>query len=584
MIGSGMRRPATASATSRLAAASVAALLVLAALRAGGPAAAAGPEAAAIQLEDATAQAGLDYRNLFGGPDKPYIIESTGNGAAWLDYDGDGDLDLFIANGSTLDRQAKGESGPGNRLYRNEGAGRFKDATAGSGLEGGYWGSGVAAGDYDNDGFVDLYVTTILEGNRLYRNNGNGTFSDVTARAGVGGGKRVSVSAAFLDYDRDGRLDLFAANYVKFDRPYLDRVSPFCFWKGLRVFCGPTGVAGDQNILYHNNGDGTFSDVTRAAGLVSDELKSLGVVAADLDADGWTDLYVASDSTIQALYRNRGDGTFEDVSLQSGAGYSQQGRAQAGMGVDAGDYDGDGRPDLFVTTFQDDYNTLYHNDGKLRFSDVTYAAKIGQVSFTRLSWGTGFQDLDNDGWLDVFVASGHVYPQVDAARLQQETYAQQNQVLRNLGDGTFADVTAGAGSGMQVVKSSRGVAFGDYDDDGRTDAVVVNMDDGVTLLHNATRNGHHWLTVRTVGTRANRDGIGATVRLRAGGREQVREVRTSGSFASANDPRARFGLGTAASVERLEVKWLGGATQTFTNVPIDRVVVVSEGEGLKAAP
>ena len=579
-----MPRPATASARARFAAAAGAAVLLLAALRAVAPVTAAGPEAGAIQLEDATARAGLDYRNLFGGPGKPYIIESTGNGAAWLDYDADGDLDLFIVNGSTLERQAKGEPGPGNRLYRNDGAGGFKDVTAESGLQGGYWGSGVAAGDYDNDSFVDLYVTTILEGNRLYHNNGNGTFSDVTAKAGVGGGRHVSSSAAFFDYDRDGRLDIFAANYVKFDRPYLDKVSPFCLWKGLRVFCGPTGVAGDSNVLYHNNGDGTFSDVTRAAGMVNDELKSLGVVAADLDADGWTDLYVASDSTIQALYRNRGDGTFEDVSLQSGAGYSQQGRAQAGMGVDAGDYDGDGRLDLFVTTFQDDYNTLYHNDGKLRFSDVTYAAKIGQVSFTRLSWGTGFQDFDNDGWPDIFVASGHVYPQVDAARLPQETYAQQNQVLRNLGDGTFADVTAGAGPGMQVVKSSRGVAFGDYDGDGRTDAVVVNMDDTVTLLHNTTRNDHHWLTVRAVGARANRDGIGARVRVRAGGRDQVREVRTSGSFASSNDPRAHFGLGAAAKIELLEVKWPGGATQTFNEVPIDRVVVVSEEEGLKPAP
>ena len=579
-----MARPATASVLAGITAAG-AALLALAALRAGAAAAAAAAEgAAAIQLEDATARARLDYRNLFGGPGKPYIIESTGNGAAWLDYDADGDVDLFIANGSTLERQAKGEPGPGNRLYRNDGQGGFKDVTAESGLQGGYWGSGVAAGDYDNDGFVDLYVTTILEGNRLYRNNGNGTFSDVTARAGVGGGPRVSVSAAFFDYDRDGRLDLFAANYVKFDRPYLERVSPFCFWKGLRVFCGPTGVAGDPNVLYHNNGDGTFTDVTRAAGLVNPELKSLGVVAADLDGDGWTDLYVASDSTIQALYRNRGDGTFEDVSLQSGAGYSQQGRAQAGMGVDAGDYDGDGRLDLFVTTFQDDYNTLYHNDGSLRFSDVTYAAKIGQVSFTRLSWGTGFHDLDNDGWLDLFVASGHVYPQVDAARLPQETYAQQNQVLRNLGDGTFADVTGDAGSGLKLVQSSRGVAFGDYDDDGKTDAVVVNMDEGLALLHNTTRNGHHWLTVRTIGSRSNRDGLGAWIRLRAAGRQQVREVRTSGSFASANDPRAHFGLGTTAKVDLLEVKWPSGAKQSFSEVPIDRVVVVSEEEGLRPPP
>jgi len=581
-----MARPAPARSKALFAAFACApAFLGIAALRRGPNAdAAAATEDAAIRFEDTTDQARLDYRNLFGGAGKPYIIESTGNGAAWIDYDGDGRIDLFVVNGSTLERQEKGERGPGNRLYHNEGQGAFKDVTAGSGLEGGYWGSAVAAGDYDNDGFVDLYVTTILEGNHLYHNNGNGTFTDVTARAGVGGGRRDSVSAAFFDYDRDGRLDLFVANYVRFDRPYLDRVSPYCLWKGLRVFCGPTGVAGDANVLYHNNGDGTFTDVTRAAGLLNPELKSLGVVTADLDDDGWPDVYVASDSTIQALYRNRGDGSFEDMSLQSGAGYSQEGRAQSGMGVDAGDYDGDGRPDLFVTTFQDDYKTLYHNDGGLHFSDATYGARLGQVSFSRLSWGTGFQDFDNDGWVDLFVASGHVYPQVDGARLPQETYAQQNQVLRNLGDRTFADVTPSAGPGLQVVKSSRGVAFGDFDDDGRIDAVVVNMDDKLTLLHNVTRNGNHWLTVRAVGARSNRDGIGARVRVRAGGRDQIREVKTSGSYASANDPRVHFGLGAASVIESLEVKWPSGARQVFRDVPGDRIVVVREEEGLRRPP
>jgi hypothetical protein len=559
------------------------ALLVAEALprgaRAGAPA-----EDGAIRLEDATVAARLDYRNVFGSPQKPYIIESTGNGAAFFDYDDDGCLDLFVVNGSSLERQAKGERGPGNRLYHNDCKGVFTDVTAGSGLEGGYWGSGVAAGDYDNDGLVDLYVTTILEGNHLYHNEGHGTFRDLTVPAGVGGGSHDSVSAAFFDYDRDGRLDLFVANYVRFDRPYLDRVSPFCLWKGLHVFCGPTGVAGDTNVLYHNNGDGTFTDVTRAAGLVNLELKSLGVVAADLDGDGWPDLYVASDSTIQALYRNRGDGTFEDVSLQSGTGYSQDGRAQSGMGVDAGDYDGDGRFDLFITTFQDDYKTLFHNDGNLRFSDVTYAARIGQVAFNRLSWGTGFHDLDNDGWADLFVASGHVYPQVDGARLPQETYAQQNQILRNLGNGTFADVTGNGGPGLRVIRSSRGVAFGDYDNDGRVDAVVVNMDDHLTLLHNTTVNANHWLTVRTIGTKSNRDGIGARLRIRAGGRDQVREVKTSGSYASASDPRVHFGLGGAGRIESLEVKWPSGARQVFVDVPVDRLVVVHEGEGLRSAP
>jgi hypothetical protein len=389
------------------------------------------------------------------------------------------------------------------------------------------------------------------------------------------------VGAAFFDYDRDGRLDLLVANYVRFDRAYLDGASPFCLWKGLKVFCGPTGVAGEANVLYHNNGDGTFTDVTAKAGLVNPELKSLGLLTADLDDDGWPDVYVASDSTIQGVYRNRGDGTFEDVSLSSGAGYSQDGRAQAGMGVDTGDFDGDGKADLFVTTFQDDYKTLYKGDGTLRFSDVTYAARIGQVSFNRLSWGTAFRDFDNDGWEDLFVASGHVYPQVDAARLAQETYAQQNQVLRNLGNGVFADVTATAGPGLQVIKSSRGAAFGDYDDDGRVDVVVVNMDDTLTLLHNTTGTAHHWLAVRTIGTKSNRDGIGTRVRVRAGGREQAREVRTSGSYASANDPRVHFGLGSEARAERLEVKWPSGTLQTFKDVPADRVVVVHEDEGIR---
>ncbi len=576
-----MGRPRPARARALIVAfASGLALLTMAARHPGAGAAAGGP----IQFEDATEPARLDYRNLFGSPGKPYIIESTGNGAAWIDYDGDGFMDLFVVNGSTLERQAKGERGPGNRLYHNDGKGTFKDVTTGSGLEGGYWGSAVAAGDYDNDGLVDLFVTTILEGNHLYHNDGNGTFSDVTAKAGVGGGKTDSVSAAFFDYDHDGRLDLFVTNYVQFDRPYLDRVSPYCLWKGLRVFCGPTGVAGSANVLYHNNGDGTFKDVTRAAGLMNPELKSLGVVTADLDDDGWPDIYVASDSTIQGLYRNRGNGSFEDVSLQSGTGYSQDGRAQSGMGIDAGDYDGDGRPDLFVTTFQDDYKPLYHNDGNLRFSDVTYAARIGQVSFNRLSWGTGFQDFDNDGWEDLFVASGHVYPQVDAAHLSQETYGQQNQVLRNLGNGSFADVTATGGPGLQVVKSSRGVAFGDFDNDGRIDAVVVNMDDSLTLLHNTTKNANHWLTVRTIGARSNRDGIGARVRVRAGGRDQIREVKTSGSYASASDPRVHFGLGAPSRIESLEVKWPSGAKQVFTDVPEDHIVVVHEEEGLRPQP
>jgi hypothetical protein len=537
------------------------------------------PDEPPIRFEEASAGAGVgSYRNLFGVAEKPYIIESTGNGAAWLDYDNDGRLDLFVANGSTLDRQAKGTPGPGNSLYHNEGDGKFSDVTEKSGLKGGYWGSAVAAGDYDNDGLTDLFVTTVLESNHLYRNNGNGTFTDATSKAGVGGGTRSSASAAWLDHDRDGDLDLFVTNYVTFDPAYIDKVSPYCLWKGLRVYCGPVGVPADGDTFYRNNGDGTFSDATSEAGLDKQKLKSLGVVAADFDGDGLPDLYVAADSTINALFRNKGDGTFEDVSLLSGAGYSQDGRAQSGMGVDVGDYDGDGRPDLFVTNFQDDYNTLYRNEGGFLLTDVTNQANLAQASFTRLGWGTAFRDFDNDGLLDLFVANGHVYPQVDAAAIP-ESYAQQNQLFRNTGRGRFADVTAGAGGAMQVIKGSRGAAFADYDNDGRMDLVIVNIDDSLSLLRNATTNDHHWLTVQLVGVRSNRAGLGASLKLKVGNRTLIREIRTSGSYASSNDPRAHFGLGSAESVESLVIEWPSGKRQKLETVPVDRILVVHEDSG-----
>ncbi len=529
---------------------------------------------------EAISEAGLDYQNLFGGPEKLYLVESTGNGAAWLDYDNDGWLDLFVVNGSTFELQEKGEGGPGNRLYHNRKNGTFEDVTSGSGLEGGYWGSGVAVGDYDNDGFVDLYVTTVLEGNHLYHNDGDGSFTDVTAEAGVEGGLRDSASAAFFDYDRDGHLDLFVTNYTRFDRAYIDRFSPYCLWKDLRVFCGPIGVPGDSNVLYHNNGDGSFSDVTRDAGVFNPKLRSLGVVTADLDDDGWPDIYVASDATINALYRNRGNGTFEDVSLVSGTGYSHDGRSQSGMGVDAGDYNGDGRLDLFVLNFQEDYNTLYRNEGDLSFADVTLSAKLGRVSFRQLGWGTGFRDFDNDGRLDLFVANGHVYPQVDSSHLP-DTYAQQNQLFRNIGSGQFSEVTDRAGESLEMVQASRGVAFGDFDNDGRMDVLVVNMDDTLTLLHNTTRNDNHWLMIKVIGSKSNRDGIGARLRLTAGGQTQVREVKTAGSFVSSNDPRVHFGLGPADNIERLEILWPSGETQSFQGVPVDRFLVIHEKEGMK---
>jgi hypothetical protein len=438
----------------------------------------------------------------------------------------------------------------------------------------------VAVGDYDNDGLVDLYVTTVLEGNRLYHNDGAGSFTDVTAEAGVGGDLRDSASAAFFDYDRDGHLDLFVTNYSTFDRDYIDRFSPYCIWKDLRVFCGPIGAPTDANVLYHNNGDGSFSNVTQEAGVLNPKLRSLGVVTADFDDDGWPDIYVASDATVNALYHNQGNGTFKDVAMISGTGYSHDGRSQSGMGVDAGDYDGDGRLDLIVLNFQEDYNTLYRNEGGLSFTDVTLSAKLGRASFRRLGWGTGFRDFDNDGRLDLFVANGHVYPQVDSSHLP-DTYAQQNQLFRNLGNGQFSEVTATAGESLELVQASRGVASGDFDNDGRMDMLVVNMDDTLTLLHNTTHNDNHWLMIRVIGSKSNRDGIGARLRLTTGGQTQIREVKTAGSFASSNDPRVHFGLGPAENIERLEILWPSGEKQSFQGVPVDRFLVIHEEEGMK---
>jgi len=535
-----------------------------------------------IQFEEVSEKAGVaSYQNLFGGSEKTYIIESTGNGAAWLDFDNDGWLDLFVVNGSTRERQAEGTPGPGNRLYHNNGDGTFTDVTDPSGLKGGYWGSAVAAGDYDNDGYTDLFVSTVMESNHLYHNNGDGTFTDSTTEAGVGGGGRDSVSSAWLDYDKDGDIDLFVTNYVTFDQEYLEKVSPHCLWKGLRVFCGPVGVPPDIDNLYRNNGDSTFTDVTAAAGLLEQKIKSLGVVIADFDVDGWPDIYVAADATLNALYRNRGDGTFEDLSLLSGTGYSQDGRAQSGMGVDAGDFDGDGKPDLFVTNFQDDYNTLYHNDGDFLFTDTTNEANLGQTSFTRLGWGAGLRDFDNDGRLDLFVANGHVYPQIDAADLP-ESYTQQNQLFRNIGRGRFTNSTPGAGAALQIIKGSRGVAFADYDNDGRMDLVVVNIDDTLSLLHNTTTNAHHWLTVQLIGTKSNRSGVGARLRAKVGDNILVRDIQTAGSFASSNDPRAHFGLGPATKIAWLEITWPSGTVQMLENPSVDQILVVKEEAGLQA--
>jgi predicted nucleotidyltransferase len=534
--------------------------------------------AATIRLVDVAAQAGLALPNVHGSPARDYIIDTNGNGAGWFDYDADGDIDALIVNGSTRENMARG----GDllvALYRNDGQGRFSDVTADSGLAARGWGMGTCIADYDNDGFQDVYVTAFGP-NVLYRNNGNGTFADVTTKAGVGD-PRWSTGCAFGDYDKDGDVDLYVANYLTFD----DRTAPKpgslpnCQYGKLPVFCGPLGLPGEPDALYRNEGNATFRDVTAAAGIVDPGHYGFGVVFSDLDDDGWPDIFVANDSVANLWFRNRGDGTFAEEALVSGLALSGDGRAQAGMGVDTGDYDGDGRLDVVVTNFTDDYNTLYANQGERLFSDVTHTAGLGVAALRYMGWGVGLVDVDNDGLLDLFVANGHVYPAADRSGLGT-TFLQRKLLFRNLGTRRFRDVSRESGSGLLIEKASRGAAFGDYDGDGDVDVLVVNLSDRPTLLRNDTSGGH-WISLRLQGTTSNRDGIGATVRVTAGSRTQLAEVRSGGSYLSHNDMRTRFGLGTAARVDRVEIRWPGGLVQTAEGLDVDRFYVVEEGKGVR---
>jgi hypothetical protein len=532
----------------------------------------------AIRLVDVAEQAGLTLLNIHGGSAKDYIVDVNGNGAALFDYDNDEDLDALIVNGSTREAFARGGD-PMVALFRNDGRGRFEDVTEASGLVARGWGMGACVADVDHDGDRDLYVTA-LGPNVLYRNNGDGTFTDVTGAAGVGD-RRWSMNCAFGDYDRDGDVDLYVANYLTFDERTIPKrgESSSCRFMGLDAPCGPRGLTGEPDALYRNDGDGTFTDVTETAGIVDPGYYGFGVLFSDLDADGWPDIYVANDSVPNLLFRNNRDGTFSEEGLVSGVAFSGDGREQAGMGVDAGDYDGDGRLDLVVTNFSDDYNTLYENSAEGFFTDVAHAAGIGLATMRYLGWGVGLVDLDNDGLLDLFVANGHVYPDIDAHGIGT-TFLQRNQIFRNVGNKRFRDVTAEAGSGLSIERSSRGAAFGDYDNDGDIDVLVINMNDRPTLLRNDTAPDNHWVTFRLVGAGGNRDAIGARVTVTSGGRAQIAEVRGGGSYLSHNDLRAHFGLGDADRVSRLEVRWPGGAVETIDGLDADRFYVVREGEGV----
>jgi enediyne biosynthesis protein E4 len=535
---------------------------------------------AVIRLVDIAEQAGLTLLNICGGMAKDYIVEVNGNGAAFFDFDNDGDVDVLIVNGSTLASIQQGGD-PMVGLFRNDGTGRFADVTAASRLTTRGWGMGTCIADYDNDGFQDVYVTAFGP-NVLGRNNGDGTFTDVTARAGVGD-PRWSTNCAFADYDRDGDLDLYVANYLSFSERTTPKrgASTNCKYMGVEVMCGPKGLAGEPDALYRNEGDGTFTDVTRSAGIADPGLYGFAVIFSDLDDDGWPDVFVANDSVPNLLFRNNRNGTFSEVGLASGLALSGDGKPQAGMGADAADVDGDGRMDVFVTNFSQDYNTLYRRGDDGFFSDVSYRAGVVTPGLPYLGWGTGLVDLDNDGLLDIFVANGHVYPEID--RLGTRTrYRQRKQLFLNTGRGLFRDVSDAVGGGLLIEKSSRGAAFGDVDNDGDLDVLVINMNERPTLLRNDTESGNNWITLKLIARSHNRDAIGALVSLEAEGSRQLAQVRSGGSYLSHNDMRVRFGLGRRTSVPPIRVRWPNGDIEQFEGLSHNAIQTIRQGQGRPA--
>jgi enediyne biosynthesis protein E4 len=533
-----------------------------------------------VKFTDVAREAGLRMSFTSGNEQsKKYIIEANGTGVAFLDYDDDGRQDIFLVNGSRLEGFPKGDA-PTNRLYRNVGEGRFEDVTRAANLAHSGWGSGVCVADFDNDGFDDMYVT-YWGSNVLYRNNGKGGFEDVTKRAGVGGsGKEWSSGCTFLDYDRDGHLDLFVTSYQEFDlsrAPSPGKASN-CEWKGMAVFCGPRGLPFGKATLYHNRGDGTFEDVSEKAGIRSvRDFYAFTAVAADLNEDGWTDLYIACDSTPSIFFRNNKNGTFSDIAAETGVAYNEHGFEQGGMGVAVGDFDNDGRLDLLKTNFAGDYPNLYRNQGGGIFEDVVLKAGLA-VNPKYVGWGVGFVDLDNDGWKDVFQVNGHVYPELDRGS-GEEKYRNPRLVYRNLGAGKFEDVSALSGPGVAERKSSRGAAFGDFDNDGDVDVVIMNMGEPPSLLRNDLRSDNHWIKVKLEGTKSNRSAIGATVTVEAGGLKQTDAMVSQSSYISHNDVRLHFGLGKADRVDKFTVRWPNGLIEQFPGAAAGRLALLVESSG-----
>jgi enediyne biosynthesis protein E4 len=540
----------------------------------------------AVQFIDVAEHAGLKVPNVWGGVEhKRVIIETKGSGIAFFDYDNDGWLDIYLTNGSRLDAHWAPGTEPITHLFKNNRDGTFTDVTEKSGLGRSGWQTGVCVGDYDNDGWDDLFCT-FWGHNILFHNNGNGTFTDVTKKAGLAQSKgRWGTGCSFVDYDRDGHLDLFVCNFIKLDPdnpPSVDNAT-FCQWKGVPTMCGPRGLPGDTNILYHNNGDGTFTDVSEKAGILKPGPRySITSVCCDFDNDGWPDIYVAVDSMPSILFQNNHDGTFTDIAIMAGCAYNSDGHEQAGMGLAVADYDCDGWFDIFKTNFADDTSNLYHNNGDGTFSDLSFNSGVG-INSTYVGWGCGFIDYDNDGWTDIVQINGHVYPEIDKYNFG-ETFKNPRLVYKNLGNGNFKDVSAIMGPGVTARYSSRGAAFGDYDNDGGMDMLILNMNEPPSLLHNVGGNKQNWIKLKLVGTKCNRTAIGARARVITGKHAQMAEVQSGASVMSQNDLRLHFGLGASAVVDAIEVKWpTTQKVERFEKVKANQILTIREGDGIIAA-
>jgi hypothetical protein len=543
--------------------------------------------ASSVQFVDVASEAGLTTPNVWGDANhKRYIIEAKGSGIAFFDYDHDGWLDIYLTNGTRLGEPWPAGQAPTSHLYKNNRDGTFTDVTAKSGLARTGWQTGVCVGDYDNDGWDDLFCC-FWGHNILFHNNGDGTFTDVTRKAGVYDERvRWGAGCTFLDYDRDGHLDLFVCNYIQLDpaKTPLPKGDPAaCQWKGIPVMCGPRGLTGDTNVLFHNNGDGTFTDVSQKAGILKPGPRySITGVANDFDNDGWPDIYVAVDSEPSILFRNNHDGTFSDIAVMAGCAYSENGHEQAGMGVGVGDYDCDGWFDIFKTNFADDTCNLYRNNGDGTFSDVTFASGIG-INNQYVAWGCGFVDYDNDGWPDIIQVNGHVYPEIGGHEIGQ-TFKNPRLVYKNMGNGQFKDVSAGMGPGITERFSSRGAAFGDYDNDGDVDALILNMSDVPSLLRNDGGNKQNWIKLKLVGTKCNRTAIGARARVITGTHAQMDEVRSGSSVMSQSDLRLHFGLGKAEAAD-IEVQWpTTQKIERFKQIKANQILTIREGSGIVDPP